>query len=170
MGRIVFCRSGDAPSLEELFDWARTDGIALSVDLPPQHDQPRWDPPFWGSVLLRYRPDRLPIPFALEMAGDYVPGAEANETLGWFSGRARSLPWSEQRGPILEHLRQTQMIASADTPYPPVGPDAVEAIRSIAEFFVQTRQGIAHVDGIGFYVGDELTLDTRTPREKRESS
>jgi hypothetical protein len=62
------------------------------------------------------------------------------------------------------------MIASADTPYPPVGPDAVEAIRSIAEFFVQTRQGIAHVDAIGFYVGDELILDTRTPREKRASS
>jgi hypothetical protein len=80
MGRIVFCRSGDAPSLEELFDWARADGIALSVDLPPRHDQPRWDPPF------------------------------------------------------------------------------------------SNRQGIAHVDGIGFYVEDELILDTLTPREKRRQA
>jgi hypothetical protein len=62
------------------------------------------------------------------------------------------------------------MIASARTPSPPVGPDAVRAIRSIAEFFVQTRQGIAHVDGIGFCVEDELILDTRTPREQRTSS
>ncbi len=170
-GVTVFCLDAEVPTLEELFAWVRGDGVELFLDLHP--DAYPIDPRGreWDDVLLRYRPDRLPIPvgcasFPRRPGSGAVAGA--GEAVDWMSGRVRSLPHSDGRGAILERLRQTQMVATARMPYPPVGADAEAAIWSIADFFVREREGLAHVDWIGFYDGDDLILDTRTPREKRE--
>jgi len=169
-GVTVFCLDGEVPTLEELFGRVRGDGIELSLDLHPDAypiDPRRRD---WEHALVRYRPDRLPIPVGCASFPSR-PGsgaaAGAFEEVGWMSGRVRSLPHSHGRGAILQRLRETQMVVTAGMPYPPVGADAEAAIWSIANFFVQEREGLTHVAGVGFYEGDDLILDTRTLREKR---
>lgn len=170
-GVTVFCLDAEVPTPEELIAWVRGDGLELSLELHP-HAYPI-DPRGreWEHVLLRYRPDRLPIPVgcaSFPSRPDSGSVAGALESVGWMSGRVRSLAHSDVRGQIMERLRQTQMVATAHMPYPPVGADAEAAIWSIADFFVVERGGLAHVDWVGFYDGDDLILDTRTAREKRD--
>jgi hypothetical protein len=151
----AFCTGSDVPTLAQVFEYAKVQGVNLSPD--ETHGATEVGSPNWSEVEILYNPDKRPLVVECNRDdGDNeclarVEPQEYLEEIG-------SPGLSRAKRRVIKHLKATKFIIASQL-LGDIEDDGYNANGVFLDYFVGHCGGMIHADGEGFYDGDNIILE-----------
>ncbi len=148
----VFCRKPTAPTPGQILEALST--AQLPAQLDPEGGVDPADA-HWEQLGLALSEDSG----VLVVDRDVGPRGEAVlEEVARFLREIRHSPRSKTRERIVEHLKDTKQVFCLQVPTASIDPTGWAVAHAVMRYLVASCDGLAHLDGEGFYQGNDLVL------------
>jgi len=152
----VFCRDEPPPSLSEILDFLSEEGFDVSLDNEEEVDEGEVnaEDPSWAEGYLIYSNENEPMQLECLVDGESDEFVELRDEL------IEALDDAEGSGKnrALRHLRASAF-AIRMTLVDGGSEEAKSMQNALINYLASHHEGIAYLEGEGYYLGDELVLD-----------
>ena len=152
----AFCTGTNVPTLKQVFDYAKSNGITLTAD--EEHGPIDIDSTDWTEAEIKYKKNRSPLVIECNRddgTGDCLAKVEPQEYIDEI-GRP-GLSFTKRR--VINHLKNTKFIIASQL-LSDIDDDGYQANGTFLKYFVDNCGGVIHADLEGFYRGDRVILKT----------
>ncbi len=150
----AFCVGPDIPTLAQVFEYARAQGVSLSPD--ETHGPTDVNSPDWSEVEISYKPGKSPLVVECNRddgTDDCLARVEPQEYIEDIGAPGLSL--AKRR--VIKHLNATRFIIVSQL-LSDIDDDGYDANGTFLTYFVEHCGGMIHADGEGFYDGNKVIL------------
>ncbi len=149
----VFCRRPTAPTPGQILEALSAAQLPAQLDLEAGVDP---SDPHWEQLALALSGDAG----VLVVDRDVGPRGEAVlEEVAKFLRDIRRSPRSKTRERVVEHLKDTKQVFCLQVPTASIDPTGWAVAHAVMRYLVASCDGLAHLDGEGFYQGNDLVLE-----------
>ncbi|MEZ4489808.1 MAG: hypothetical protein R3F51_19655 [Cyanobacteriota/Melainabacteria group bacterium] len=156
MGYFVraFCKNPQPPKIQELLD-AISKVVQVELDLE-LCDSDLVDKENWEQFAYKY--DREMNSILIECNEREGEDSLAEEEIDEFLEMVHSLPDSDEKSKVQDHLKSTAFVISCRLPTSDITEAGYNANDALLAFLEEHYAGLIQADGEGFYAGDEIIL------------
>lgn len=149
----VFCRKSIAPTPGQILE--ALSAAQLPAQLDPEAGVGPADPG-WEQLTLALEGDSGTLVVDRDVG---LRGEAVIEEVARFLREIRHSPRSKTRERIVEHLKDTKQVFCLQVPTASIDPTGWAVAHAVMRFLVASCDGLAHLDGEGFYHGNDLVLE-----------
>jgi hypothetical protein len=146
----VFGMTKSVPTVRAALEAANRPDVVFTLE-----DEAALDDPNWNQINLTFTPENT---WAL-LECDRTDSSLFPEEVQEFLEKIGPVGRSKNKKVVAAMLQASQFVISCQLPYA-LSDELWEAVQRLMGIFIETSDGLFHVDDVGFYVSEQLLVKT----------